>query len=52
VLRPEELNAVRVVVKVNVERKIGRPKKRWLETIENDMRTVGVLYRKSRRVEV
>jgi len=35
---------VRVVMKMNVEGKIrrGKSKKRWLETIENDMRAVGV----------
>jgi len=33
-----------VVLKINVEEKKerGRPKKRWLDTIENDMRAVGV----------
>jgi hypothetical protein len=31
-------------MKINVERKRGRgrPKKRWLNMIENDMRAVGV----------
>jgi hypothetical protein len=31
-------------MKINVEgkRERGRPKKKWLDTIENDMRAVGV----------
>jgi hypothetical protein len=34
-------------MKINVEGKRGRrrPKKRWLDTIENDMRAVGVCVR-------
>lgn len=32
----------RVVIKMNVEGKRGRPKKRWLDTIENDMRSFGM----------
>ena len=43
-MRREETSAVRVVMKMNVEgkRSRGRPKKRWLENIEKDMRVVGV----------
>jgi hypothetical protein len=41
-MRREETNAVRVVMKMNIEAKRGRPKKRWLDTIENDMRVFGV----------
>jgi hypothetical protein len=42
-MRREESNAVRVVMKMNVEGKSGRgkPKKRWLDTIENDIRAIG-----------
>jgi hypothetical protein len=38
--RREETKAVRVVMKMNGEGKRGRgrPKKRWLDTIENDMK--------------
>jgi hypothetical protein len=41
-------------MKMNVEVKRGRPKKRWLDTIENDMRAVRVHRgcRKSRRGKV
>jgi hypothetical protein len=43
VMRRKETKAVRVVMKMNVKGKIGRrPKKRWLDTIENDMRAVTV----------
>ncbi len=43
-MRREETSAVRVVMMINVEGKRGRgrPKKRWMENIENDMRLVGV----------
>jgi hypothetical protein len=39
----EETKAVRVIMKINVEGKRGRgrPKKRLLNRIENDMRVVG-----------
>jgi hypothetical protein len=39
-MRQEEINVVNVVMKVIVERKRGRgrPKKRWFDTIENDMK--------------
>jgi len=42
VIRREEIKAVRIVMKMNVEEKRGRgrPNKRWLDTIENDMRVV------------
>jgi hypothetical protein len=33
---------IRIVIKMNVEDKRRRLKKRWLDTIENDMRAVGV----------
>jgi hypothetical protein len=44
VMRQEETKAVKVVMKINVEGKGGREwsKKRWLDTIENYMRAVGV----------
>jgi hypothetical protein len=44
VIRREETNAIRVVIKMNIEgkRERGRPKKRWLDTIENDMKAVSV----------
>ena len=44
VMRREETSAVRVVMKMNVEGKRGRgrPKMKWLENIEKDMRVVGV----------
>jgi len=43
-MKREEIKTVRVVMKVNVEGKKGRgkPKKKWLDTVENDMRAVGV----------
>jgi len=43
-VRREETKAARVVMKINVEGKRGRgiTQKRWLDTIENDMRAVGV----------
>jgi hypothetical protein len=44
VIRREETNTVRVLIKMNVEgkRRTGRPKKRWLDTIGNYMRFIGV----------
>jgi hypothetical protein len=44
VMRREGTKSVRVVTKMNVKVKKGRgrPKRRCLDTIENDMRTVGV----------
>ncbi|KAL4132087.1 hypothetical protein QTP88_009302 [Uroleucon formosanum] len=44
VMRREETSAVRVVMKMNVEMKRGRgrPKKRWLENIENDVKAFGL----------
>jgi hypothetical protein len=35
----------KVIIKIKVEGKKerGRPKKRWLDMIENDMRAVGVM---------
>jgi hypothetical protein len=43
-MRREETKAVRVVIKMKVEgkRRKGRLQKRWLDTIENDIRVVGV----------
>jgi len=40
----KETKAVRVVMKINVEgeRGRGRPIKRWLDTIENDIRAAGM----------
>jgi disulfide oxidoreductase YuzD len=39
VMKRKETKAVRVVIKINVEgKKEERSKKRWLNTIENDMR--------------
>jgi hypothetical protein len=41
VIRQEETNAVRVVMKINIKRKEDNDKKnRWLDTIENDIRAV------------
>jgi len=40
-MRREEPKEVRLVIKINVEGKRGRPKMRWLDTIEDDMRAVG-----------
>jgi hypothetical protein len=39
-----ETKATRVVMKIKVEgkRRRGKPKKRWLDTIENHMGDVGV----------
>jgi hypothetical protein len=55
-IRREETIAVKVVMKMNVKgkKRRGRSKKRWLGTIENDMRAAGVRRgcRKSIRVEV
>ncbi|KAL4092493.1 hypothetical protein QTP88_026994 [Uroleucon formosanum] len=42
VMRREETSAVRKVLKMNVEGKRGRPKKRWLENIEKGIKVVGV----------
>jgi hypothetical protein len=43
-MRQEETKAIRVVMKINVKGKKerGRPKKKWLDTIENDMRAVSL----------
>jgi hypothetical protein len=41
-MRREEINAVRIVIKINEKSGKGKPKKRWLDTIENDMRAVDV----------
>jgi len=40
----EETKAIRVVMKIVVVEKTGRgrPKKRWLDTIENDMNAAGL----------
>jgi hypothetical protein len=57
-MRREESKAVRVIIKINVEKKREneKPKKRWLDTIKNDMRDVLVCVcracRKSRQVKV
>jgi hypothetical protein len=47
VIRWEKTKAVRVVMKMNVKRKRGRwrQKKRWLDTIQNDLRVIGVCIR-------
>lgn len=41
-MRLEEIEAIRAVMKMDIERKRvrGRPKKRWLETIKKGMRVV------------
>jgi hypothetical protein len=41
-MRREETKAVRMVMKINIERKRGRgrSKKRWLDMIENDIRDI------------
>jgi hypothetical protein len=42
-MRREETNVIIIaVMKINVEGKRGRLKKKWLHTIENDMRVVNV----------
>jgi hypothetical protein len=43
-MRGEETKAVRVLMKINIEGKRGRgkPKKRWLDMIEDDMRAISV----------
>lgn len=43
-MRREELEAIRMVIEVNVEgsRRRGRPKKRWLDAFKSDMRTTGM----------
>jgi hypothetical protein len=43
-MKQEEKNAIRVAMIMNDEgeRGRGRPKKGWLDTIENDMSIVGV----------
>jgi hypothetical protein len=42
-MRQEETKAIRVVIIINIEEKNGRRSKmRLLDTIENDMRAVGV----------
>jgi len=41
-MRRRETKAVIVVIKINFKGKRGRLKKRWLVTIENDMRAIGV----------
>jgi hypothetical protein len=42
VIMREETKAVTVFMKMNVEGEKGKPRKRWLDTIENDMRAVDV----------
>jgi len=44
VMRREDSGAVRTVMELSVKGRIkrGRPKKKWLNTIEEDMRTTGV----------
>jgi len=41
-MRRGETEAVSVVMRMNDEGRNGRPKKRWLDTNENDMRAAGV----------
>jgi hypothetical protein len=45
VMRREEINAVRVVMKINVEGEKRSPKKRWLDMIGIKMRAVGGKWR-------
>jgi len=33
-MRREETEAIRVIMRINVEEKRGRPKKRWLDLIK------------------
>jgi hypothetical protein len=44
VMKREEIKAIRVVMKINIEgkRRKTRLKKKWLENIENYMRVIGV----------
>jgi hypothetical protein len=53
-MRWKETKVVREIMKINVEwkRGRGRPKKKWLDVIEYDMRAVRRGCRKSRRVVV
>jgi hypothetical protein len=44
-MRRKETNAVIVVIKLKVHGKRGKPKKRWLDTIENNRMAVGVCVR-------
>jgi len=41
-VRRENSEAVRMVMEMNVEGRRGRPKKKWLDAFECDMRTAGV----------
>jgi hypothetical protein len=44
VMRQEKTKIVRVVMKINFKGKLrrGRPKKKWLNTIKNNRRDIGV----------
>jgi len=42
VIRREESEAVRTVMEMNIEKRRGRPKRKWLNVIECDTRTCGV----------
>jgi hypothetical protein len=46
-MRQKETNVVRIVMKIIIEGKIGRErsKKRWLDTIKNNMMAIGVWVR-------
>jgi len=41
-MRRDETETKITVMKMNVKGKSRRPKKRWLDTIEDDMRAAGV----------
>lgn len=41
-MREEELEAINVVMKINIEEKPKIPKRRLLDAIENDTRTSGI----------
>jgi len=41
-MRREKSEAIRTVMEMNIDGRRGRPKKKWVNTIEEDMSTDGV----------